>query len=69
MYEDGAGRRITAYIAENPANEQTAFRYRTDQGLATFYWLDGPLGYALSGDLPRSDLLAIAEAVYRQLRP
>jgi anti-sigma factor RsiW len=69
MYEDGQGRRITAYIAENPANEQTAFRFRADQGLATFYWLDGSLGYALSGDLPRSDLLAIAEAVYRQLRP
>ena len=68
MYEDRGGRRITAYIAENPANADTAFRFREENGLATFYWLDGPLGYALSGELNRTDLLAIAELVYKQLK-
>jgi len=68
MYEDRSGKRITAYIAENPANEQTAFRFREEKGVATFYWLDGPLGYALSGELRREELLAIAEQVYQQLR-
>jgi anti-sigma factor RsiW len=68
MYEDRSGKRITAYISENTANDQTAFRFREDHGLSTFYWLDGPLGYALSGELRRDELLAIAEKVYQQLR-
>ena len=31
-----------------------------------FYWVEGPAGYALIGALPREQLLAMAEAIYRQ---
>jgi anti-sigma factor RsiW len=33
------------------------------------YWTDGPLGYALAGDLPKDDLQTIARLVYRQFNP
>jgi anti-sigma factor RsiW len=34
-----------------------------------FYRIEGPLGYALSGDLEKDQLLQIADAVYRQIHP
>jgi anti-sigma factor RsiW len=34
-----------------------------------FYWIDGPLGYALTGNLPKDELQTIARLVCRQLNP
>lgn len=65
MYEDSAGRRLTVYLRgmAQPTPE-TAFRYGERNGVGTFYWVDRDWGYALSGELPRAELLQIAEAVY-----
>jgi anti-sigma factor RsiW len=35
----------------------------------SFYWLDGRLGYALTGQVERAQLSHLAETVYRQLNP
>lgn len=68
MYQDAGGRRITLYIRHGAwNNEETAFQYARGNALGTFYWIDGPMGYALSGDLGREPLLDIAESIYRQL--
>ncbi|MDH3918169.1 MAG: anti-sigma factor [Rhodospirillales bacterium] len=67
MYEDEAGRRVTAYMTANTSGGETAFRFAEDRGLAAFYWLEGPLGYALVGALTRAELIALAKSVYRQL--
>lgn len=70
MYQQGDGRRLTLYVRSGEdGNKETAFRYAREDGVSVFYWVDGPLGYALSGDLPREQLLPIANAVYRQLNP
>jgi anti-sigma factor RsiW len=70
MYENGRGRRLTLYVRSGQwDNQSTAFRYAREDGLSVFYWVDGPLGYALSGDLPRAELLQTAELAYRQLNP
>ena len=34
-----------------------------------FYWIDRRLGYALSGEIGKEDLLRVATAVYQQLNP
>jgi anti-sigma factor RsiW len=34
-----------------------------------FYWIDGPLGYALVAEMDRGPLLQAAETVYRQVNP
>jgi anti-sigma factor RsiW len=34
-----------------------------------FYWIDRGLGYALSGEISKEDLLRTATAVYQQLNP
>ena len=68
MYEDGGGRRLTLYVcADNLDSGATAFRFAHQDGVSTFYWIDGRQAYALSGKLPRDALLPIANMVYRQL--
>jgi anti-sigma factor RsiW len=68
MYEDAEGRRLVLYACENPESDRsTAFRFGQAEGVSVFHWLDGPLSYALAGELDRAELLSIAEVVYRQL--
>ena len=70
MYQDGKGQRLTLYVRVNrDDNRETAFRFAQEHRVGVFYWLDRKLGYALSGEVDRSELLRIATAVYRQLNP
>ena len=68
MYEDGHGRRVILYACHNEDKDRsTAFRFAQEEGISVFHWLEGPLSYALAGELDRAALLAIAEAVYQQI--
>ena len=68
MYQNAAGQRLTLYVRSNAGdNRETAFKYAREGTVSVFYWLDGPLGYALSGEMDRAALLRVADAVYRQL--
>lgn len=70
MYQDAKGQRLTLYVRSDAAeNRETAFRYTREGKVGVFYWLDGKLGYALSGELEKDELLRVATAVYRQLNP
>ena len=70
MYQDIKGQRLTLYVrVSSEARGQTAFRFAQENGVGVFYWLDGRLGYALSGETDRGELLRVADAVYRQLNP
>jgi anti-sigma factor RsiW len=70
MYQDGKGVRLTLYVRSNPeTTRETAFRFSQEQGISVFYWLDKRLGYAISGEIDKGDLLRVADAVYKQLNP
>lgn len=70
MYQDSSGRRLTLYVrSAAPGNKETAFRFAQENKVGVFYWVDGPFGYALSGELERPQLLRVAEVVYRALNP
>ncbi|HEU0187401.1 MAG TPA: anti-sigma factor [Gallionellaceae bacterium] len=70
MYQDARGQRLTLYVrTDASANAETAFRYARENNLGVFYWMDGPFGYALSGELGKAELLQVAQLVYRQLNP
>lgn len=70
MYQDARGKRLTLYVSRLAGGQRdTAFRFAQEDRIAVFYWIDGALGYALSADLPKQDLLAIANSVYKQLNP
>jgi len=68
MYENEAGQRLTLYVRQaDDKKEQTAFHRYSQDGLSSFYWVDGGLGYALTGDIDPEQLMRSAERVYRQL--
>lgn len=70
MYQDAKGQRLTLYVRVSAdARTPTAFRFAQENGVGVFYWLDGRMGYALSGEIDRGELLRVADAVYQQLNP
>jgi anti-sigma factor RsiW len=70
MYQDAKGQRLTLYVRTNPDDSrETAFRFAQENNVGVFYWLDRKLGYALSGEVEKTELLRVATTVYRQLNP
>ncbi|MGE5148127.1 MAG: anti-sigma factor family protein [Candidatus Eiseniibacteriota bacterium] len=67
MYEDSAGKRITVYCSRVMKGRETAFRFQHAGAIGAFYWLDGAVGYAIIGEMPRPALLTLAHSVYDQL--
>jgi anti-sigma factor RsiW len=65
-YEDASSRRITCLFKRRPVSADEDLRYREENGVVTAYGADADLGYAMTGRLPRHELLAIAEAVYSE---
>ena len=64
--------RVTVYLRKPDSATPAAFRYEQQGEIGLFYWVEGrsaqggPCGYALVGALPREQLLALAEAIYKQ---
>lgn len=70
MYQDAKGLRLTLYVRANEKGaRETAFRFAQENNIGVFYWIDGRLGYALSAETDKAELLRVATAVYRQLNP
>ncbi len=68
MYQDTKGKRLTLYVRIQVKDmRETAFRFEQEGKVGVFYWVDGPVGYALSGELAKPDLLSVANVVYHQL--
>lgn len=66
MYQDAAGQRLIVLLGKNPENGETSFRFESSGPLETFYWIDGEIGYAVTGEVSREKLQVIAEECYRQ---
>ena len=69
MYENGQGKRLSLLVRREASGRATAFRFARQGSTNVFYWIDGPLGYALAGEIGRDELSAVAQGVYRQLNP
>lgn len=69
MYENAQGKRLSLLVRREASGSATAFRFAEQGPTNVFYWVDGPLGYALAGEIGRDELSPIAQSVYRQLNP
>lgn len=70
MYQEPSGKRLTLYVKTDPSAErETAFQYSQQGKVAVFYWLDRRLSYALSAEIPKDELLRIANVIYQRLNP
>lgn len=74
MYQDANGARVTLYLgaldatlAPDAGSSVAAFQFRTEGAVSSFYWIDHGFGYALSGELPRQALQALATDAYHQI--
>lgn len=69
MYEDKAKRRVTLYTRRTRDDGDPAFRFEGRDGISAFYWIGGPLAFALLGEMKREELLKLATTVSKQLEP
>lgn len=68
MYENASGLRLTLFVRINQNHKgDTGFRFNSQNGINVFYWVDGALGYALSGEIAKDDLWKAADIIYKQL--
>jgi anti-sigma factor RsiW len=73
MFQNSQGQRVTLYLGaiENTASatdtQATQFRFAPDGPVPSFYWADQGFAYALSGQVDKVTLLALANTVYSQI--
>lgn len=73
MFQDSQGRRLTLYLgsleksADKASTDAAQFRFSTDGSVPSFYWADQGFGYALSGQVDKPMLMALATSIYNQL--
>lgn len=67
VYENADKQRMTLQVRKNAHMGETAFRYAVEDGVGVYYWIEDNCGYALSGNLDRTQLLAIGRVVYGQI--
>jgi anti-sigma factor RsiW len=68
MYEDGGGQRLTLDMRAAPDDQRTAFRFAQEGKLSALYWEDGKVAWVLLAELPREQLLELAQHVYAALQ-
>jgi anti-sigma factor RsiW len=66
MYEDGKGTRLSCYYLVVDVVGETEFKFREQNGISAFYWVDDGLAYAIAANAPRDLLLKVANIVYQQ---
>lgn len=66
MYQDKQGRRLTLYMTRDERKQ--TMKVMREGALQVAYWLDGTMGYALSGDLEKGQLLQLAQSASSQIR-
>lgn len=70
MYQDANRRRITLYvITDGDWQTKAEFQFTQQGPVGVFYWISGRVGYGLTAEMPRPELLKIARTVYDQLQP
>lgn len=72
MFQNPGGQRITLYLgaleqATAQDRQLTQFRFAPEGGVPSFYWVEQGFGYALSGQVDKPTLMALADSVYRQI--
>jgi len=69
MYENGKGTRLTSYYLSGNVGGETEFKYREQNGISAFYWVEDGLAYAIAANTDRELLLKVAEIIYKQNSP
>lgn len=66
MYENGGGERVTLYVSRLK-EPSTSLRYSDSGNIASVRWVEGGIGWALSGPADKMRLKTMARAAYEQM--
>jgi anti-sigma factor RsiW len=66
MYEGANGERFTIYCSSQ-RQPQMAFRYNMTDKFAAVHWIDGDIGFVVSGPADRDRLGKVAQSAYEQM--
>lgn len=69
MYQTEEGTRITLFITPRQADQQLSQRFETTNGVSALYWANNSVTCTIVGDIPQSDMEAIARTVFKALSP
>jgi anti-sigma factor RsiW len=70
MYEETSGKRLTVFVrTEGAAGRATRPECDAYRGVSVCYWYAGGVAYALAGDVPQTDLSALAQSAAGFAKP
>ena len=64
MYEDANKERLTIYVAANEAKDVSAMHIQYRGKLMSCYWVEADLVYALVGEQPKDEMIALTQAAH-----
>lgn len=67
LFEDRNKNRVAVFVTLNPDHLDMPMEVEQRGSLWGCYWMDGKFGLAVTGDLPKDEMLALAKDVYEQL--
>jgi anti-sigma factor RsiW len=67
MYETADKQRLTVFIGADVEGKEDALRLVQNGNLVTCYWRDGKLAIAVTGEMAKDDMMALAKHVYEQM--
>jgi anti-sigma factor RsiW len=68
MYENEARRRLTLFVGSPKSGRESSVSFAQRGDIAMFYWVEGPLAYALLGPVKRDELMEIVKTVSGQVK-
>jgi anti-sigma factor RsiW len=67
VFEDQDKHRVAIFVTLNPEHRDVPMQVAKRGNLWGCYWMDGKFGLAVTGEMPKDDMLALAKDVYDQL--
>ena len=67
LFEDASKHRVAVFVMLNADHKDVPMQVQQRGALWGCYWMEGKFGLAVTGDLPKDEMLSLAKDVYDQL--
>jgi anti-sigma factor RsiW len=68
IYATSSGRRLSLFLRTRWQDETPQIRFAEHDGVTIVYWLEGPLAYALAGQLDRQEMAEVVQTLRTSMR-
>jgi anti-sigma factor RsiW len=67
MYETSDKQRLTIFVSSNPSGKDEELQWSWSNKLVTCFWREGNLALAVTGEMSKDEMAALAKQVYEQM--